>query len=299
MSEARLLRCGFVAIIGRPNVGKSTLLNRIVGQKISITSPRPQTTRHRILGIKSDVDSQVIYVDTPGLHPHGRRALNRYLNRAASAALRDVDVLVFLVAGTRWTHEDQAVLTQLRGVAAPVILAVNKIDKVTRKKDLLPHIEFMSGLYDFRHVVLISALRSEGMERLECLVRELLPSGTPLFPAEQVTDRSERFLAAELVREKLTRRLDKELPYALTVEIERFTEEKALLRVDAVIWVARPSQKSIVIGRGGSVLKLLGRQAREEMEAMFGRKVFLRLWVKVKEGWSDDDRLLRGLGYMD
>jgi GTP-binding protein Era len=292
------LRSGYVAIVGRPNVGKSTLLNRVLGQKIAIITPKPQTTRHRILGIKTTAATQVVYVDTPGLHLRGERAMNRYLNRTAAAAIADVDVVVFMVDGVRWTDEDAAVLERLRQAGHPVILAVNKIDRMRDKNALLPHLQALAGRFDFAHIVPISAQTGENLAELERCVGELLPNTGYLFPEDQITDRSERFLAAELIREKLMLVLEQELPYALTVEIEQFKEEPDGRRhIAAVIWVERPSQKRIVIGKGGAVLKEVGRRARLEMQEAFDGPVFLELWVKVKEGWSDSERALRSLGY--
>ncbi|WJW76142.1 GTPase Era [Thiohalobacter sp. IOR34] len=288
--------CGYVALVGRPNVGKSTLLNRILGQKISITSRKPQTTRHRILGIKTGDDWQVVYVDTPGLHRKAKRALNRALNRAASDALFDVDLVVFLVEAGAWTEEDEMVLAKLRRLEVPVILAVNKVDRLRDKTRLLPYLQEVSQRYPFAAVVPLSAARGDNVDALEDEVRQRLPQSGPFFPEDQLTDRSERFLAAELVREKLFRKLGQELPYGLTVAIEQFREEGELLRIHALIWVERPSHKSIVIGRQGRLLKEVGREARLDMQRLFGRKVFLELWVKVKEGWADDERALRSLG---
>lgn len=290
-------RCGYVAIIGRPNVGKSTLLNAILGQKISITSRRPQTTRHRILGIQTIGHSQAVYVDTPGLHLGGKRAMNRYMNRTASSVLGEVDVVVFVVEGLRWTNEDEHVLTLLTAVKVPVILVVNKVDQIADKKALLPHLQVLAAKRDFAAVIPLSAKSKDNVAALEQVVLERLPVSEPFFPEDQITDKSERFLAAELIREKLTRRLGEELPYALTVEIQEFKDEDGLLRISATIWVERPGQKKIVIGKGGTVLKEVGQKARLDMEKLFGHKVFLQLWVKVKEGWADDERALRSLGY--
>ena len=291
--------CGFVAIVGRPNVGKSTLLNRILGQKISITAHRPQTTRHRILGIKTDDAAQVIYVDTPGLHLGGKRAINRYMNRAASSSIHDVDVVVFVVDGLRWTEEDESVLEKLKTASVPVVLVINKIDEIKLKEALLPHLQTLSEKLNFHAVIPLSAQTGEGVVRLEDTVRDLLPASAPFFPEDQVTDRSERFLAAELVREKLVRTLEQELPYSATVEIEKFSLENDVRHIHAVIWVEREGQKGIIIGKQGQQLKRIGEQARKDMERAFEGKVFLRLWVKVREGWSDDERALRSLGYQD
>lgn len=289
-------RCGLVALVGRPNVGKSTLLNRILGQKISITSNKPQTTRHRILGIKTTSQAQVVYIDTPGLHRGGKRALNRALNRAASDAIADVDLAVFLIEAGRWTDEDELVLRRLRQAGVPVLLAVNKIDRLEDRAQLLPELQALADRHDFAEILPLSAARGENLERLEQCVIERLPEGPPYFPEEQITDRSERFLAAELIREKLFRRLGQELPYGLTVQIEQFKEDDGLLRIHGLVWVERDSQKAIVIGKGGAMLKQIGREARLDMERLFGSKVFLQLWVKVKGGWADDERALRSLG---
>lgn len=292
-------RSGFIALVGRPNVGKSTLLNRILGQKISITSSKPQTTRHRIIGIDSRPGAQAVYVDTPGLHRQAGKAVNRYMNRVAASTLGDVDVIVLVCEAGKWTDEDQAAVERLASVTVPVIAAVNKVDRVKDKTRLLPYLQALSGRYHFAEVVPISATEGSNVDRLEGLLEGYLPEGPPLYPEDQVTDRSERFLAAELVREKLMRALHRELPYALTVSIDNFAEQEGVLHIDATIWVERDSQKSIVIGKGGAMLKQVGRQARIDMEKLFERKVFLRLWAKTKEGWSDDERALRSLGYSD
>ena len=299
MDEAKKFRCGFAAIIGRPNVGKSTLLNRIVGQKLTITSSRPQTTRHKILGIKTSPQGQVIYVDTPGLHRAGKSAINRYMNRTAKSALADVDVVLWVIEALRWTAEDQDILAAPAMTEVPVILVVNKVDKVSDKTALLPFLEELSHKREFTAVIPLSARDGDNVERLEALVMSLIPEGEAFFPEDQVTDRSERFLAAELLREKLMRRLGEELPYAVTVQIEEFSEQNDVLHIHAVIWVEKESQKAIVIGKGGEALKEIGRRARIEMEQAFGAKVFLKTWVRVKESWSEDERLLRQLGYDD
>ncbi|MGD2073578.1 MAG: GTPase Era [Gammaproteobacteria bacterium] len=292
-------RCGFVALVGRPNVGKSTLLNRLVGQKISITSRRPQTTRHRILGIRSGAGAQIIFVDTPGLHARQTRAMSRYLNRAAADSLQDVDVVVFVVEGTRWREDDDWVLEKLEGVTCPVVVAINKIDRVEDKTALLPYLQSLAAKRDFAALIPVCARTGEQLDALEAAVRSHLPQSPALFPADQVTDRSERFLAAELVREKLFRKLGEEIPYGLTVEIERFREERGILHIHALVWVEKSRHKAIVIGAGGERLRAVGREAREDMERAFGQKVFLQLWVKVKEGWADDERALQRLGYRE
>ena len=289
---------GYVALLGRPNVGKSTLLNRLVGQKISITASKPQTTRHVILGIQTLPEAQIVYVDTPGLH-QGRRAMSRYLNRAAASVLGYVDVVVFLIEALRWTDEDEDVLRRLADFPGPVVLAVNKADRIADKSRLLPFLRDKAGRRAFAEIVPLSALKGDNVTVLEQVIARLLPAGDFLFPADQITTASERFLAAELIREKLTRLLREELPYALTVEIERFAEEGRLTRIHALIWVERTSQKGIVIGEKGATLREVGRQARQDLERLLGRPVFLETWVKVREGWSDDERALRSLGYAD
>ncbi len=292
-------RCGFVAIVGRANVGKSTLLNHLLGQKISITSQKPQTTRHRIIGIKTDEQAQIIYVDTPGLHRAAHRAINRFMNRSASSAIQDVDVVVFVVEALRWTSEDSFVLKRLKSCRRPVILAPNKVDRVGDKGGLLPYLAETSTYMDFDELIPISATKGDNLAQLEHAVIRRLPAGPLIFPEDQSTDRSERFLAAEIVREKLMRKLGEEVPYRLTVGVERFTEERDLTAIDAVIWVERKGQKAIVIGKDGRTLKSVGMEARKDLERLLGRKVFLRTWVKVKEGWSDDERVLREMGYGD
>jgi len=293
-------KSGYVAIIGRPNVGKSTLINRVLGQKLCITSRRPQTTRHRILGIKTEDDGQLIYVDTPGLHISDKRAMNRYMNRAAASSIDDVDVILFVVDGMNWTDEDENVLERLKNSAkAPVILVINKMDKLADKDTMLPHIEKLSAEFDFARVLPISARKGINVDQLETEIKKLMPEGELIFPEDQLTDRSSRFLAAELVREKLFRHLGQELPYSITVEIEQFDDEKGMYRIGAVIYVERDGQKAIVIGKKGELLKSVGKDARLEMQSLFGRKVFLRLWVKVREGWGDNERMMKNLGYND
>jgi GTP-binding protein Era len=290
---------GYVAIVGRPNVGKSTLMNHLIGQKISITSAKPQTTRHRVLGIDTGEGYQAVYVDTPGLHLGAKKAMNRYLNRAAAGSLEGVDLVLFVIEAGRWTAEDDMVLSRLADVNVPVVLVVNKVDKFADKTALLPLLAELAKKRNFAEVVPVSALKDSNLPSLRKQVPRYLPEGEAIFEEDQLTDRSQRFLAAEIVREKLMRNLGEELPYALTVEIEQFKEEGGVYDIAAVIWVERDGQKKIVIGKGGSVLKLVGQQAREDMEKLFQYRVFLRLWVKVKEGWSDDERALRSLGYTD
>jgi len=292
-------RCGYVSLIGRPNVGKSTLMNYVLGQKISITSHRPQTTRHRILGIKTTDDVQIVYVDTPGIHDNEKKAMNRYMNRTAGASFKDVDVIVLLVEALKWTDEDELVIKRLEHVSAPVILAVNKVDLVKKKDQLLPFIEKIKNKYDFKDIIPLSATKGDNIEGFEKLISDYLPLSEAFYSEDQITDRSSRFMAAEIIREKLMRNLTKELPYNLTVEIEKFTADGKMLDIAAVIWVERENQKAIIIGKNGEKLKSIGTKARIDMEKMFEQKVFLQLWVKVKTGWSDDERALNSLGYTD
>ena len=291
------LRCGYVAIVGRPNVGKSTLLNHLLGQKISSTSRKPQTTRHQVLGIKTDRQHQIIFVDTPGLHSDADKAINRYMNRAASSAIRDVDVIVFVVDRTAWTPEDQMVLEQVQRSGLPAILAINKVDLLADKSQLLPHLQLLAEKADFAAVMPLSALQQHNVAQLEQEILQFLPESEHFFPEDQITDRSQRFLAAEIVREKIMRQLGEELPYAVTVEIEEFAQDAAVLHISAVILVERKGQKKILIGDKGSRLRSIGTDARVDMERLFDSRVMLRLWVKVKSGWSDDERALRSLGY--
>ena len=292
-------RCGYVAIVGRPNVGKSTLLNHLLGQKISITSRKPQTTRHRVLGIKTEGGNQIIFVDTPGLHMQAEKAINRYMNRAASAAIRDVDVVVMVVDRTAWTEEDAMVLEQVRQGGLPCLLVVNKVDLLEDKAALLPHLQALAAKADFDAILPVSALRRHNIAELEREIVKFLPESGYFFPEEQITDRSQRFLAAEIVREKIMRQLGEELPYSITVEIEEFAQQGAVLHIAALIFVERKGQKKILVGEGGSRLRSIGSDARRDMELLFDSKVMLRLWVKVKSGWSDDERALRSLGYDD
>ena len=292
-------RCGYVAIVGRPNVGKSTLLNHILGQKISITSRKPQTTRHQVLGIKTEDNHQIIFVDTPGLHKDAGKAINRYMNRAASAAIRDVDLVVFVVDRTAWTEEDSIVLEQIEKSGLPTMLVVNKIDLLADKTELLPHLQNLAAKAEFAAILPVSALRQHNVDALEEQILTLLPESGHFFPEDQITDRSQRFLAAEIVREKIMRQLGDELPYSIAVEIEEFAQEGEVLHISAVIFVERTGQKRILIGDKGSRLRSIGSDARRDMEGLFDSKVMLRLWVKVKSGWSDDERALRSLGYDD
>lgn len=294
-------RCGYVALVGRPNVGKSTLLNHILGQKVSITSRKPQTTRHRVLGIKTVAGTQTVFVDTPGLHQgqEAEKAINRFMNRTAGLVINDVDVIVFVIDRMHWDSQEDWVLSQVRRGGCPVILAINKVDQIEDKQQLLPFIRYCSEKMDFAEIVPLSALQGMHLDELERAIHRYLPEGPYLFSEDQITDRSMRFMAAELVREKIMRQLGAEVPYAMAVEIEDFRDSGKSLHVHALILVEREGQKRIVIGNKGARLKLIGKEARLDMEKMFERKVMLKLWVKVKSGWSDDERALRSLGFDD
>ena len=289
-------RAGYVAIVGRPNVGKSTLLNRLVGQKLSITSRRPQTTRDRVIGILTQPGAQFVFVDTPGIQSaHGSR-LNRYMNRSATQALEQVDVVALVIEALRFGAQDKKILTGIPD-ATPVVAVVNKIDRLDDKAALLPFLASLSSAYPFREIVPVSAETGLQADILLRVLRQLLPESAPIYGEDELTDRSERFLAAELIREKLFRLLGEEVPYATAVEIERFEQEGNLRRISASILVERDGQKPIVIGKGGDKLKAIGTQARQDMEKLFGGKVFLELFVKVREGWMDNPAALKRLGY--
>ena len=290
-------RCGMVAIVGRPNVGKSTLLNHLLGQKLSITSRKPQTTRHQVLGVSTVEDIQLIYVDTPGMHLGQSKAINRAMNKAAASALNDVDLTLLLCDRTKWTEEDEVVLELVGRQPTPVALVINKVDLMEQKNELLPFTQSLSARCEFDAVFPISALRAQGLNELADYVATKAPAGPHLFPEDQITDRSQRFLAAELVREKIVRQLGDELPYATAVEIEAFEQdERGILHINALILVEREGQKKILVGESGGRLKSIGTSARRDMERAFDNKVMLKLWVKVKSGWSDDIRALKTLG---
>jgi GTPase len=294
MSEQR---CGMIAIVGRPNVGKSTLLNHLLGQKLSITSRKPQTTRHQVLAVSTMDATQLIYVDTPGIHLGQSKAINRAMNKTAASALNDVDLVLFLCDRTKWTEEDEFVLDLVSSQNNPVVLVMNKVDLMESQEALLPFAEDLSRRCAFSAVFPVSALRARGLQKLTQHISSLVPVGPHLFPADQITDRSQRFLAAELVREKIVRQLGDELPYATAVEVESFNEdERGVLHIHALILVERDGQKKILVGEGGGRLKSIGTAARKDMERAFDSKVMLKLWVKVKSGWSDDARALKTLG---
>ncbi len=293
-------RCGTAAIVGRPNVGKSTLVNALVGQRFSIAGPKPQTTRHRILGIVTKPKGQILLLDTPGLHAGGARAINRQLNRAARNAVVEADLSVQLIEAGRWTEEDQLVRNVLAESERPRLLALNKVDEKKDKKQLLPFLQKVAGDNFYTGVYLISARKRDGIEALEAAIIDHLPIAPPQFVDDEFTDRSERFLATELIREQLMLRLAQELPYSATVEIETFTDTpEGVAEIHAAIWVEREGQKAIVIGKGGEQLKIIGSAARQSMIKLFGRRVFLKLWVKVRENWSDDEAALQRFGYSD
>lgn len=297
--EETLTHCGYVAIVGRPNVGKSTLLNHLLKQKISITSRKPQTTRHRILGINSESDYQIVYVDTPGLNSQFTKTLNKVMNETVHKVISDVDAVLFVVERLVWNEADQAVLDALSNTKVPVLLLINKIDLVKDKGELLPHISELAAKGDFAEIVPVSALGGHNLEPVETLVKKYLPLGPFLFPEDQVTDRSSRFLTAEIIREKVTRQLGDEIPYEVTVEIEKFEQKGKTLHIHGLILVDKKGQKRILIGKDGDRLKLIGSEAREDMERALDCKIMLNLWVKVKSGWADDERALQSLGYVD
>jgi GTPase len=290
-------RAGFVAVVGRPNVGKSTLVNALVGSKVSIVTAKPQTTRHRILGVATAASSQAIFVDTPGLHRAGQKAMNRLMNRTALAALADADVVLFVSEACRWTEEDADVLERLRERRKPVIAVLNKIDKVHPRDALLEALAGLATQFDFAELVPVSATRGTNVERLRNVLPTYLPESPPLYPAHMLSDRSPAFRAAEIIREKLMQALHQELPYGLSVQVERYEEAGAGLDIDAVIWVERESQKGIVVGKGGRQLKQVGRDARLELREAAGVPVHLKLWVKVRDNWADSDADLAALGF--
>lgn len=291
--------CGFVAIVGRPNVGKSTLMNHLLGQKISITSRKPQTTRHQILGIWTEDKTQMVFVDTPGMHRGQDKAINRVMNKAADTALMDIDAVLMVVDRTVWTEEDDWVLNKLQKIKAPVFLIINKVDHLENKQSLLPHIEQLNTKYKFAEVIPVSALQGHNLDRLTEVLSGSMPKGLFHFPEDQITDKSQRFMAAEIIREKIMRQLGAELPYSTAVEIEQFKFEDRVLHIHGLILVERSGQKRIVIGDKGTRIKKVGQEARIDMENLFESKVMLNLWVKVKGGWADDERALKSLGYFD
>jgi|TARA_B100001094_G_scaffold194613_1_gene188485 GTP-binding protein Era len=292
-------RCGYIAIVGRPNVGKSTLLNHLLGQKLCITSRKPQTTRHNLLGIKTEGTVQMIFVDTPGIHTNQERAINRVMNRSAASVISDVDVVIFVVDRFDWSKADEYVARHISNSAVPVIVALNKVDMIDDKTELLPHLEFLASKVNASALIPLSALKKTNLNELEEKIKSFIPEQPHIFPEDQITDRSERFLVAEIVREKITRQLGAEVPYQVTVEIERFRVDGKITFIDALILVERDGQKKIIIGAKGERIKKIGEQARVDIESLLGCKVMLKTWVKIRSGWSDDERALRSLGYMD
>lgn len=297
-------RCGFITLLGRPNVGKSTLLNTLLGTKVSITSKKPQTTRNRVLGIKTEGPNQAIFVDTPGIHLHPKREINRMMIKQALTAIEGVDVIVFLIDARQWTEEDALVLSKLKGVKIPVVVVLNKIDKIKNKEDLLPLFKRIDDkLQEAKvkqyEIIPVSAKTGKNLADLEQAIYDRLPKNPHYFPDDQITDRGSRFMAAELIREKILRLFGEEVPHEVAVSIEEFKELPDIDHVHATIWVERSGQKKIIIGSGGAALKEIGTLARKEMEKLFEKKIFLRLWVKVKSGWMDNERALLSLGYFE
>lgn len=299
MTSKPKTRCGTVAVLGKPNVGKSTLMNQSIGVRLSITTHKPQTTRHRILGVKTKSNVQFVYLDTPGFHLGQDKAINRYMNKTALSVLHDVDVVLMVIQAGRWTKEEDALIQRLEHVKVPVIAVVNKVDLFKEKETLLPFIAQVSEKYAFTTIIPISAKKNEGVEQLEDLVTRYLPEQPFMFDEDDYTDKNLRFLAAERIREQLFFVMKEEVPYSLTVEIEQFEAQENRYAIGAVIWVERASQKGIVIGKGGQVLKEVGTRARKSMMGLFDQRVHLELWVRVKEGWADNDKALHSLGYHD
>jgi GTPase len=295
--NAILDHCGFVTIVGRPNTGKSTLLNCIIGRKLSIISRKPQTTRTHLLGIKSDKDSQMIFIDTPGLQKKPANLFNRYMNREVFNALANIDLAVHIIEALNWNDHDENVYRHICKLACPVILAVNKVDRIKNKQELLPFIDKLNTRGFYKEIIPVSAKTGKNINLLEESIKKLLPAGTALFPDDQVTDRNERYFAAEFIREKLTHSLGDELPYNISVTIDKFQEEQRIIKISATIWVANDGQKKIVIGKNGAVLKKAGQLSRKDMENMFGKKVLLETWVKIKDKWTNSTRALKQFGY--
>jgi GTPase len=293
-------RTGYVSIIGKPNVGKSTLLNNLLEQKLSIVSRKPQTTRWNLLGIKTSSDSQIIFIDTPGLQKEPKLVLNQHMNKAVSNTLNYIDIILFVIEASKWNELDENVVNLLKkSSSAQLFLVLNKVDKVSDKNDLLSFISTVSKEIDFKEVIPISATKGTGLEDLEAAIIKKLPFAPALFPEDQITDRSERFFAAEFLREKLMTRLSDELPYHLSITIDEFKKKNNVLHIHACIWVERKGQKSIVIGKEGSVLKAAGKEARLDLEEMFDKKVNLKTWVKVKKKWTDSEQALKQFGYYE
>jgi GTP-binding protein Era len=296
----QIFKSGFVAIIGRPNVGKSTLLNKLIGKKISITSNKPQTTRNRILGIKTTATHQIIYADTPGIHHQYKGSiLNQRMNRTSLAALADADVNLFVVEAGKWTDEDETILQKLVLIDIPILLVVNKVDLLANKEKLLPYLDEIGGKANFDKVLLVSSLKGDGVDALETVIQEYLSFEGQYYPAEYSTDKSDSFISAEIVREKIFRLLEQEVPYQVGVVVDKIADEKKVIKIFCTIWVAREGQKRIIIGKKGEKLKKISTQARKDLEVYFNKKVFLDVWIKIKSGWVDSENLLNQLGYYD
>jgi len=290
-------KSGYVALIGKPNTGKSTLMNALIGEKISITAHRPQTTRHQILGIKTTDGYQCIFVDTPGIHDNNKKLIHRYMNRAATSMLSDVDLICVLLEVKYFNKDDEKILNRVKDFDK-VVIVLNKIDQIS-KRDCLPIMRRIAEYASGREIVPVSALEKDNLDRLETIIISRLPEGVPQFPDDQITDKSMRFIAAEIIREKLFRLLKQELPYSITVSVDHYKEEADLVRISATIWVERKSQKGIVIGKNGSLLKKIGTQARKDIQRLVENKVYLQLWVKIREDWADDEQSLAAFGYSD
>jgi GTP-binding protein Era len=292
-------KCGYVAVIGRPNVGKSTLINRIVGEKVSIVTAKPQTTRHQILAIHSSKQGQILFIDTPGLHKGHKKALNKYMNKAAASAVLDVDLILFMVESLKWTQDDEEALKALAFTKTPVILVINKSDLVSNKEKLLPYAQKLFQMYDFKEIYYTSASKGKGTGDLEDKIFHYLPESENYFNKDQLTDKSTKYLVSELIREQLMLRLHQEIPYSLTVEVESYHDKGDIVHIHALIWVEREIQKNMIIGKSGETLKTIGSLARREIESLVGKKVHLKLWARVKSAWANSDRLLQQLGYKD
>ena len=292
-------KCGYVAVIGRPNVGESTLINKIVGEKVSIVTAKPQTTRHQILAIETSKKGQILFIDTPGMHVGHKKALNKYMNRAAALSVFNVDLILFLVESLKWTRDDEQALKALENAKAPVILVINKADLIKNKEKLLPYANSLCQQYNFKEIFYISATKGKGTGDLENKIYHYLPESENFFAEDQLTDKSTKYLISELIREQLMLRLHQELPYSLTVEVESYKDKGHIVHIHALIWVERETQKNMLIGKHGASLKHVGIEARKEIQNLVGKKVHLKLWAKVKSAWADNDRLLQQLGYKD
>lgn len=291
--------CGYVAVIGKPNVGKSTLINQIIGEKVSIVTSKPQTTRHQILAIQTSPKGQILFIDTPGMHVGHKKALNKYMNKTAAAAVLDVDLILFLVESLKWGPDDEQALKSLQYTKTPVVLVINKADLIKEKEKLLPFANKIFQNFDFKEIFYISASKRKGVDDLEDKIYQMLPETANYFSDDQLTDKSTKYLVSELIREQLMLRLHQELPYSLTVEVESYKDKGHIVHIHALIWVERDIQKNMVIGKRGDTLKQVGIQARKEIQDLVGKKVHLKMWVKVKSAWADNDRLLQQLGYKD